>query len=120
MNQDGEQRDRLSADQLGGTSPVNDARRRSFGAPQISLGFMLLMMVVLATISAGFLYAARVPAVQDEISALTGSQTGQSSEDVGRLAHIVFIMFTFTSPLILAGIMSMALGVFRWYMRRTS
>jgi len=86
--------------------------------PQISLGFMLLMMVIFALISAGLFYASRVPAVQADIAALVGDQPG-GSEDIGRTAHITFIMFTFTSPLILAGVLSTILAVRRWYRQRS-
>ena len=92
----------------------NTARRRP---PQISIGFMMLMMVVFAVISAGLFYASRVPAVQDDISALFKG-TSASAEDVGRAAHVSFIMFTFTSPLILAGVLSTGMAVLRWYQRR--
>ena len=77
---------------------------------------MLLVMIIFAVMSAGFFYASRVPAVQDEVSVMMGTEG--SGEDVGRLAHIVFIMFTFTSPLLLAGALSSALSVIRWLDRR--
>ena len=85
--------------------------------PQISLGLMMLMMVVCAVISAGLLYASRVPLVQDDISSLTGGQA-TGTPDVGRTAHITFIMFTFTSPLILAGLLSTGMSILRWYRAR--
>lgn len=85
--------------------------------PQMSLGFMMLMMVVFAVISAGLLYASRVPLVQNDINSLTGGQSGDV-EDVGRAAHITFIMFTFTSPLILAGLLSTGMSILRWYRSR--
>ncbi|TWU34475.1 hypothetical protein [Novipirellula artificiosorum] len=88
--------------------------------PQISLGFMMLMMLIFALISAGILYASRVPAVRDELSLLIkGTPSGAigSSED-GRFAHIVFILFTFTSPLILAGVLSSGMAALRWFQQR--
>ncbi len=85
--------------------------------PQISLGFMLLSMVVLAVMSAGMFYASRVGAVQDEISVLSGGVIESRDVDTSRFSHIVFIMFTFTSPLILAGVLSTAVGVTRWLER---
>lgn len=85
--------------------------------PQISLGFMLLMMVICALFSAGLFYASRVPAVRNDISALVGDKPG-GGEDIGRTAHLTFIMFTFTSPLILAGVLSTLVAVRRWYWRR--
>jgi len=93
-------------------TPTQKRRR----PPQISLGFMMLMMVVFAIISAGLFYASQVPAVQDEISGLMGSES-KGGEDVGRTAHITFIMFTFTSPLILAGLLSTGMTILRWYQR---
>ena len=79
---------------------------------------MMLMMVIFAVMSAGLFYASRVPAVQQELEVLVGGQAGDS-QDVGRLAHIVFIMFTFTSPLLLAGVLSTGLAILRWYERRS-
>lgn len=91
------------------------ARRRP---PQISLSFMMLMMVIFAVMSAGLFYASRVPAVQQELELVVGDQLG-SADEVGRLAHIVFIMFTFTSPLLLAGVLSTGLAILRWFERRS-
>ena len=79
---------------------------------------MMLMMVIFSVMSAGLFYASRVPAVQEEFEVLLHGRTGAGSDDVGRLAHITFIMFTFTSPLILAGVLSTGLAVLRWLERR--
>ena len=78
---------------------------------------MLLLMAVFAVMSAGLFYASGVPAVQEELSVLFGDQVA-SADEVGRLAHIVFIMFTFTSPLLLAGVLSTGMAIVRWYQRR--
>lgn len=78
---------------------------------------MMLMMVIFAVMSAGLFYASRVPAVQAELDVLFGGEAGDS-EEVGRSAHIVFIMFTLTSPLLLAGVLSTGMAVLRWYDRR--
>ena len=85
---------------------------------QISISMMLLMMVVFAVMSAGLFYASRVPAIRDEIAALVRGKTSTSGEDVGRAAHIAFIMFTFSSPLILAGLISTGLSIVRWFEKR--
>ncbi len=79
---------------------------------------MMLMMVIFSIMSAGLFYASRVPAVQDELNVLVHGQSEGGGEDVGRLAHITFIMFTFTSPLLLAGVLSTGLAVLRWFERR--
>lgn len=79
---------------------------------------MMLLMIVFSIMSAGLFYASRVGAVQDEIDVLFRGKVSGSGQETGRLAHIVFIMFTFTSPLILAGVLSTAVALLRWYERR--
>ena len=76
----------------------------------------MLMMVIFAVMSAGFFYASQVTAVQDEVNVLVGGGRGTSKE-TGRLAQIVFIMFTFTSPLLLAGVLSTGVAIVRWLQR---
>jgi len=87
---------------------------------QISLTLMLLLMVVFAVLSAGLFYASRVPTVQDEISVLIGGEASDSGEDVGRVAHRAFIMFTFTSPLLLACVLSTALSLMKYFQRKSA
>ena len=96
-------------------NPNSAPKRRP---PQMSLGFMMLMTVIFAVISAGCFYASRVQAVQDDLSVLSNGQISSSSADVGRTSHLVFIMFTLTSPLLLAGIMSTGMAILRWFERR--
>lgn len=96
---------------------MNQQPTRQYRPPQMSLGFMMLMMVIFAVMSAGFFYASRVPAVQQEIDLLIGGESG-GGEEVGRTAHLAFIMFTLTSPLLLAGALSTGMAVLRWYDRR--
>ena len=79
---------------------------------------MMLMMIVFSIMSAGLFYASRVPIVQEEISVLLRGKSNGTSGEVGRLAHIVFIMFTFSSPLILAGVLSTAVTFMRWLEQR--
>lgn len=92
---------------------VPGVRRQPF---QISLGLMMLMMVIFAVMSAGFFYASHVSAIQDEFSILFGGGLG-TRKQIGRLAQIGFIMFTFTSPLLLAGVLSTGVAFIRWLQR---
>ncbi|MCD0459394.1 hypothetical protein [Roseiconus lacunae] len=85
---------------------------------QVSLSLMLLLMVVFAFISAALFYAARVPMIREELSVLLYGEARDGGEDVGRLAHRAFIMFTFTSPLLLAGMLSLMVTVINWLSRR--
>ena len=84
--------------------------------PQMSLGFMMLMMVVFSIMSAGLFYASQVPEVQTEVNVILGRESDNS--DTGRLAHLVFILFTLTSPLLLAGTLSAVMAIRRWYVRQ--
>lgn len=79
---------------------------------------MMLMMIVFSIMSAGLFYASRVAIVQEEFSVLVRGKGVGSGNDASRLAHIVFIMFTFSSPLILAGVLSTVVSVLRWFERQ--
>lgn len=71
---------------------------------------MLLMMSIFAIMSAGLFYASRVGEIRNEMAVLTGNPTG-GAEPPDRVAHLVFLLFTYTSPLLLA----LALGcVYSW------
>ncbi|QDV45346.1 hypothetical protein Enr13x_52220 [Stieleria neptunia] len=87
---------------------------------QISLSMMLLMMVVFAFISAALYYASQVPAIREELSVLLYGEAEERGEDVGRLAHRAFIMFTFTSPLLLACVLSLVVSALKYLQRTTT
>ncbi len=87
---------------------------------QISLSMMLLMMVVFAFISAALYYASQVPAIREELSVLLYGEAEDGGEDVGRLAHRAFIMFTFTSPLLLACVLSLVVSALKYLQSTTS
>lgn len=75
---------------------------------------MLLMMVIFAMLSAGLFYASRVPAVQEELVILLGTEVDVGDGRGGRMAQVGFILFTFTSPLLLAGFLATCMGLLRW------
>jgi magnesium-transporting ATPase (P-type) len=87
---------------------------------QISLSLMLLLMVVFAFISAALFYAAQVPAIRQEVNVLWYGEARDGGEDVGRIAHRAFILFTFTSPLLLACVLSIAVSVMKYFQRKSS
>lgn len=98
------------------------AAPRSAGVPkfQISLTLMLLLMVVFAFISAALFYAARVPVIRQELAVLFYGEAPEGGEDIGRLAHRTFIMFTFASPLLLACLLSLTVSVLNYLNRKTT
>ncbi|NND98790.1 MAG: hypothetical protein HKN47_15835 [Pirellulaceae bacterium] len=101
-------------------SPSSPSQTRAAARPrfQMSIGFMLLLMVVFAVMSAGLFYASRVPMIRNEISVLFYGKSAGSAEDIGRTAHKAFIMFTFVSPLLLAAVLSTGMSILRWLERR--
>ncbi|MAI34212.1 MAG: hypothetical protein L7W43_14370 [Rubripirellula sp.] len=86
--------------------------------PQISIAFMLMLMLIFSFISAGLFYASRVPAIQNEIMMLVTGEVPETTEkDSARTAQITFVMFTYTSPLLLAGVISTGMAVLKWFQR---
>lgn len=80
---------------------------------------MMLMMIIFAILFAGGLYAMQVPAIKSELDILlTGTSRGGGGNDPGHFKHIVFIMFTLTSPLLLASVLSSGLAFWNWFTRR--
>lgn len=78
--------------------------------PQVSLLMLILLMNVFIVMSVAMLYASRVGAVQDEMTVFgVSGSSGQSN----RTAHLTFLMFTYSSPLLLA----MVGGVIVTYIR---
>ena len=79
---------------------------------------MMMLMLIFSFISAGLFYASRVPAIQNEIAMLmTGEVAEVAQEDTTREAQITFVMFTYTSPLLLAGAISTGMAILKWFQR---
>ncbi|WP_164100595.1 hypothetical protein [Candidatus Laterigemmans baculatus] len=87
--------------------------------PQMSLSFMLLMNVIFCVLAGAVYWASRVPAVASEVSVLLGGSGGGSGSG-SRKMHVIFVMFTYTAPLLLAGVLSTLLGFWRYFERRRS
>lgn len=73
----------------------------------------MLLMLVFSIMSAGFFYASRVDAIQGELTFSASSQVSSNLDGNQRTSHVIFIMFTFTSPLLLAGILASAVSLLR-------
>lgn len=85
--------------------------------PQMSLRFMLLMNLIFCVIAGTVYWASRVPAIAEEVGMMLGGRGGDA-ETGSRRIHIIFVMFTYTAPLLLAGLLSTMLGIWRWVARR--
>lgn len=71
---------------------------------QIGIAAMLVLVIISAVISAGLVYAARIPEIQEELSVLFGTEI--TADRSRRGPQILFILFTITSPLLLAMLLS--------------
>lgn len=83
--------------------------------PQISLLVLLLLMTIVVVMSVAMLYASRVGAVQDEMSVFGSAGSGGQSN---RAAHLTFLMFTYSSPLLLAIVCGGLVSVIQYRKRR--
>ncbi len=81
--------------------------------PQISLAFILGVTLILAVMmTASLVYGLRVPAVRAELGWAAPASPAESNHS----AHLKFILFTLTAPLVLAGAMSTLMAVLkRWF-----
>lgn len=94
--------------------PTSDPEKQR---PQISISVMLLLTCIFAMMSAGIYYASRVGAIRDELALVSG---GDASRPPGssRTAHLAFLMFTYTSPLLLAALLGAIAGWLKFRRRR--
>lgn len=75
------------------------------------LGVTLIFAIMM---TASLVYGLRVPAVRAELGWLTPA----SKSDIGHWAHLRFILFTLTAPLILAGLLSTMMVVLQRFYRQ--
>ncbi|MEO9590347.1 hypothetical protein [Rhodopirellula bahusiensis] len=89
----------------------SDARTSSPGVPrpQVSIAISLLLVLISALFLAGLFYASRVPSVQTDIAIWVGAPPPE--DESGSLSQVLFIMFTFTSPLVIAMTLSLVMSV---------
>ena len=76
---------------------------------QISLGAMLVVMLIFTLMSAGLFYASRIGEIQDELQLFFGFSRYGKGEG-SRQAHLLFLLFTYASPLLLAVVLSTAVS----------
>jgi hypothetical protein len=93
------------------------AIQRPTRRPQLSLRFLLLMNIIFCMIAGAVYWASRVPAISNEVNMMLGGRA-ESNEASGRRVQIIFVMFTYTAPLILAGTLASILSIVRFIERR--
>ncbi len=83
---------------------------------QIGIASMLVLVIVAALISAGLVYAARIPEIQEEWSVLFGTKV--TADRSRREPQILFILFTVTSPLLIAMTLSLITSFWTFVSKR--
>lgn len=89
--------------------PEPRAPSQNSSRPQVSIAVSLLLVLISAVFLAGLFYASRVPSVQTDIAIWVGTQPPE--DESGSLSQVLFIMFTFTSPLVIAMTLSLVMSV---------
>jgi predicted permease len=74
---------------------------------------MLLSMTILCAMSAAMFYASRVPAIYNEVFSWFGKEV--EPEETKRTVHLTFLLFTYSSPLLLACLLGLIVSVLRWF-----
>ncbi|QDS88618.1 hypothetical protein EC9_28090 [Rosistilla ulvae] len=94
----------------------NETQRHATRPPfQISIRTMLLITVVFSVMSAGLYHASRIPTVDAELASMFQRAGTAPSSD--RSLQIVFIMFTYSMPLMMAGLLASMSTVWKWWHR---
>jgi hypothetical protein len=82
--------------------------------PTFSIRFMLLIMALFCAILGCLFYLARIPLIVDEWYTLFGSAPPPHGP-TNRGSWLMFLMFTYISPLLLAGTIYALAGLWRYY-----
>ncbi len=88
-----------------------DKIRQNSSRSQISLGMMLLMTMIASMLAAMFLYGTRIEEVQAELRLYFGYTSPNKASETSRTMHLVFLLFTYSSPLLLAGVIATCRGL---------
>ena len=102
-----------------GANPIStDATYR---APQLGFGvlLLLLLMVVAAGVGLLLLNALRVPMIASELNAWRGlPSAAPGGSDEGRAAHLTFLLFVYSAPVMLGILVNVVHSVIGWLDRR--
>ncbi len=102
---------RPDGERIGVKTIGGDRFRRSSSRSQISLGMMLLMTMIACMLAAMFLYGTRIEEVQAELRLYFGYSSPNKGSETSRTMHLVFLLFTYSSPLLLAGAIATCRGL---------
>jgi hypothetical protein len=77
---------------------------------QISLAALLVLMLIFTLMSAGLFYASRIEEVQTEMALYFGIKDFGGA-GASRKSHLIFLLFTYSSPLMMALVLSLMLNI---------
>lgn len=95
------------------SAPVQIAKQRP--RFQISIRTMLLLTVVFSVMSAGLFRASQIPAVNAEFASMF--QRSGTAKGSDRFLQLVFIMFTYSMPLMMAALLASMATIWKWWNR---
>ncbi|MEQ1828410.1 MAG: hypothetical protein ABL921_20785 [Pirellula sp.] len=85
----------------------------------VSLGMLLLSMFIFAAISTVIMLAARVPIIANSLNEFFGLPQSPKSDKPDRTTHLLFLLFCYTSPLLLATWLGLLHSAREYLVRRT-
>ncbi len=85
-------------------------KRQPARSYQISLGALLVVMLIFIVMSAGLFYSSRIEVVQEELKLFFGI-TPSTKSSPSRRSHLMFLLFTYASPLMMAALLSTIVSV---------
>lgn len=93
--------------------PADPFAKQARHRPAIQLWMLFVSMVVFAMISLLIMFAARVPAIANNISDLLGVARTAKADRPDRSTHLFMLLFCYTSPLLLMLWVSALRSMFR-------
>jgi hypothetical protein len=93
------------------------AKRQSSGF-QFSMGSLLVIMLLVSVMSASLLWASRLPMVTDEIHILLGTTPATNNDGTDRGAQLIFLLFCYSAPLLMAALLHSSLSLARMFQTR--
>ncbi|MDZ4852599.1 MAG: hypothetical protein SGI77_25195 [Pirellulaceae bacterium] len=96
-------------------SPFLTTKPRTF---QFSLGTLLIAMAVFSTMSATLLWASRLPLITNELNAWMGTVPSTNRDGSDRGTQLMFLIFCYSSPLLMAACLNLILVAARAIQRQ--
>jgi small-conductance mechanosensitive channel len=95
-------------------SPFYEQEAAAF---QFSLASLLIAMAVFSVMSACLLWACRLPLVTDELHAWMGTVASTNKDGTDRGMQLMFLLFCYSTPLLLAGTLNLLFVTVRFVQR---